>query len=69
MRAFTSRLGKTPHRFPAEVIPLLAMDIQARGSRHDRHMVVARIHREAPEITPPGKCTDSATLVREDRER
>lgn len=59
-----------PHRLPAEVIPLLAMDIQARGSRHDRHMVVARIHRETQEITLPGNWwTDSATLVREDCER
>ncbi|AWP23045.1 hypothetical protein C4901_06645 [Acidiferrobacter sp. SPIII_3] len=58
-----------PPPLPAEVIPLLAMDIQARGSRLGRVATVARIHREAPEITPPGKWTDSATLVREDRER
>ena len=58
-----------PHRLLAELIPLLAMNIQVRGSRHDRHMVVARIHREAQESTPPGKWTDSATLMREDRER
>ena len=45
LRARVQELAReNPHRLPAELIPLLAMDIQARGSRHDRHMVVARAH-------------------------
>ena len=51
----------------AEVIALLAEGIKARESRCDRVAIVARIHREAPEIKLPGNWIDSATLVREDR--
>lgn len=53
----------------ADVTPLLAEGIKVRESRRDRVAIVARINREAQEITLPGHWTDSATRVREARER
>lgn len=53
----------------AEVIKLLDQGLKTREARRGAATVVARIRREAEKVELPKGWTDSAELVREDRQR